>query len=94
MIRKTGLTLSLLLACCLARSVSASQLVDAKVETKLVPSPVEYAALLPDGYEAMKDPLPLLLFLHGGGGDKGFLGRMRPVFDEMWKSGALPPMSA
>ena len=90
--RKTGLTLSLLLICCLARSVSASQLVDAKVETKLVPSPVEYAVLLPDGYEAAKDPLPLLLFLHGGGGDKSSLGRMRSVFDEMWKSGALPPM--
>ncbi len=89
---KTGLTLPLLLIGCLARSVSASQLVDAKVETRLVPSPVEYAALLPDGYEAAKDPLPLLLFLHGGGGDKSFLSRMRPVFDEMWKSGALPPM--
>jgi S-formylglutathione hydrolase len=53
---------------------------------------VEYAALLPDGYEAAKDQLPLLLFLHGGGGDKSFLGRMRPVFDELWKAGALPPM--
>jgi S-formylglutathione hydrolase len=89
---KACLILSLLLICGLAGSVSASQLVDAKVETKLVPSPVEYAALLPDGYEAAKDQLPLLLFLHGGGGDKSFLGRMRPVFDELWKAGALPPM--
>jgi S-formylglutathione hydrolase len=92
MMRKFGLTLSLTLFCCLAQDVSASQLVDAKIETKLVPSPVEYAALLPDGYEAAKEPLPLLLFLHGGGGDKSFLVRMQPVFEEMWKAGTLPPV--
>jgi enterochelin esterase-like enzyme len=90
MLNKAGLTL--LLICCLTRSVAASQLLDAKLESKLIPSPVEYAALLPDGYEAAKEPLPLLLFLHGGGGDKSFLGRMRPIFDEMWKAGALAPM--
>lgn len=76
---------------CAVESVSASQLVDGKVETKLVPSPVEYAVLLPDGYEQAKD-LPLLFFLHGGGGDKRFLSRMRPMIDEMWKSATLPPM--
>jgi S-formylglutathione hydrolase len=90
--RKSVLIFSLLLISCLNRGVSASQLVDAKVETKLVPGPVEYAVLLPESYEAAKDPLPLLLFLHGGGGDRSFLARMRPVFDEMWKAGALPPM--
>ena len=89
---RIGLAFSFLLVCCLARSVSASQIVDAKVETKLAPSPVEYAVLLPDGYETAKDPLPLLLFLHGGGGDKSFLTRMRSVFDELWKEGTLPPM--
>src|SRR5262245_59665780 len=86
------LTFSWLFICLLAQIGFASQLVDAKVETKLVPSPVEYAVLLPDGYEPSKDQLPLLLFLHGGGGDKHFLGRMRPIFDEMWKAGKLPPM--
>jgi S-formylglutathione hydrolase len=92
MMFKTGLTLSFLLICCLARGVAASQLVDANVETKLAPSPVQYAVLLPDGYEAAKDPLPLLLFLHGGGGDKSVLARMRSIFDETWKAGTLPPM--
>jgi hypothetical protein len=82
---KTGLTLSFLLICFLARSVSASRLVDANIETKLAPSPVEYAVLLPDGYETAKDPLPLLLFLHGGGGDRSFLTRMRSVFDRCGK---------
>ncbi len=86
-------SLSLALICvCLAQAVAASQLVDGKLETKLVPGPVEFAVLLPDGYETAKEPLPLLLFLHGGGGDKSFLTRMRPMIEEMWKAGTLPPM--
>ncbi len=89
---KASLTLSLLLICCFAPNAFAGQLLDAKLETRLVPSPLEYAVLLPDGYEAAKEPLPLLLFLHGGGGDKSFLTRMRPVIEEMWKAGTLPPM--
>lgn len=92
MMRKTSWFLLLSLICWVAQNVSASQLLDAKLDTRLVPSPVEYAVLLPDGYETAKEPLPLLLFLHGGGGDKSFLGRMRATFDEMWKSGTLPPM--
>jgi S-formylglutathione hydrolase len=76
---------------CAAESLSASQLIDARVETRLVPGPVEYGVLLPESYDQAKD-LPLLFFLHGGGGDKSFLARMRPVIDEMWKAGMLPPM--
>lgn len=75
-----------------APGVMASQLIEGRLESKLVPAPVEYNALLPDGYDAAKEPLPLLLFLHGGGGDKSFLNRMRPIIDEMWKAGTLPPM--
>ena len=71
---------------------NASQLVEAKLETKLVPTPVEFNVLLPDGYESAKDPLPLLLFLHGGGGDRTFLTRMRAAIDDMWKAGTLPKM--
>ena len=80
----------MLLAC--EQSASASQLLESKLDTKLVPGPVEYNALLPDGYESVKAPLPLLLFLHGGGGDRSFLARLRPTIDEMWKAGTLPPM--
>ena len=70
----------------------ASQLIDAKMETSLVPGPAEYAVLLPDGYETSTTPFPLLLFLHGGNGDRGFLTRMRPTIDEMWSLGTLPKM--
>jgi S-formylglutathione hydrolase len=83
------LTLPFLLLCCLAQNAGASQLVDARIDSKLVPSPLEYSALLPDGYETAKG-LPLLYFLHGGSGDKSFLVRMRATLDEMWKAGTLP----
>ncbi|MFY9609452.1 MAG: alpha/beta hydrolase-fold protein [Blastocatellia bacterium] len=84
--------LLILVACAASHTARASQLVEATFETNLVPSPLQYNVLLPDGYEAERGPLPLLLFLHGGGGDRGFLARMRPTLDEMWKSGALPKM--
>ena len=78
--------------CALAPAASASQLIESKIETKLLPGPVEFNVLLPDGYEAAKEPFPLLFFLHGGGGDRGFLVRMRAIVDDMWKAGTLPKM--
>jgi S-formylglutathione hydrolase len=85
---------SLLSIAALASTAAASQLVDLRIESRIVPSPVEFAVLLPDGYERITEPLPLLLFLHGGNGDKSFLTRMRPIIDEMWKAGTLPPLVA
>src|SRR5258705_7857677 len=73
-------------------SAQASQLVEARLDTKLMSGPVEYNVLLPDGYDSARDPLPLLLFLHGGGGDRTFLTRMRAAIDDMWKAGTLPKM--
>ena len=74
------------------QSAQASQLVESRFDTKLVPGPVEYNVLLPDGYDSTKGPLPLLLFLHGGGGDRNFLTRLRAAIDDMWKAGTLPKM--
>ena len=74
------------------QSALASQLVESRFDTKLVPGPVEYNVLLPDGYDSAKGPLPLLLFLHGGGGDRTFLTRLRAAIDDMWKAGTLPKM--
>src|SRR5215510_7004701 len=76
----------------LGRGVLASQLVDSKIDTKLLPAPVEFSVLLPDGYESIKEPIPLLFFLLGGGGDISKLSRMRPIIDDMWKAGTLPKM--
>lgn len=93
MIRRTLSAVILVIAAIASSQIaSASQLIEGRIETKLVPSPVEYNALLPDGYDSIKEPLPLLLFLHGGGGDRGFLNRMRAIIDDMWKAGTLPKM--
>lgn len=81
-----------MISCVAGTTAEASQLVESKLETKLLPAPVEFNVLLPDGYETVKEPLPLLLFLHGGGGDRTFLTRMRAAIDDMWKAGTLPKM--
>jgi S-formylglutathione hydrolase len=72
--------------------IRASQLDLDKLETTLVPGPVEYAVLLPDGYNTDQAPLPLLFYLHGGGQDRSFLTRSRPFFEDLWKAGTLPKM--
>src|SRR5277367_4535947 len=69
----------------------AAELVEAEFKSNLVPHPVPYAVLLPDGYKD-GEPLPLLLYLHGGGGDRTALARMRDIFEQEWKAGRLPKM--
>ena len=69
-----------------------ARLVDASVDSDLVPGPVEYYALLPPGYDGMSEALPLVLNLHGGGGSRDVLKRQQGRFVELWKSGDLPPM--
>ena len=60
-----------------------------KLVSGLVPSPVDLALLAPEG---IPDGAPLLLWLHGGHGDSGFLDTCRPVFERAWDSGTMPPM--
>jgi S-formylglutathione hydrolase len=67
----------------------ATKLIEARMDTDLVPSPLEYAVLLP---EASTGPLPLLLFLHGGGGSRALLTNMRALIEGEWEKGTLPPM--
>ena len=54
----------------------ASEYIEARLETNLMPGPVEYSVLLPDGYGPRAEPFPLLLLLHGGGGSAAQLQRM------------------
>lgn len=57
-----------------------------------MPSPAQYSVLLPPGYDETTDPLPLCLFLHGGGGNRNYLANMQPVIEECWTSTIIPPM--
>lgn len=68
---------------------AASRLETIELTSKLVPSPVKVAVLLPDGYRPGQK-LPLLLMLHGGGGDEGFLTQMRPTVEAAWAAGEFP----
>jgi len=75
-----------------APAQEASRLIEAEMASDLVPSPVPYLVLLPPGYDPSGPPIPLLYNLHGGGGDRTVLSRLKPVYDGMWAEGKLPPM--
>ena len=45
-----------------------------------------YAVVRP---ERLESGLPLLLFLHGGGGSRDFLAQMRPLIEQCWEKGTL-----
>jgi len=83
--------LSLVLAIGAAVPLSA-ELVDATLESQIVPSPVEYYALLPPGFDGEGEALPLVLNLHGGGGDREGLKRQQRLIESLWADGTLPPM--
>ena len=52
---------------------------------------VPYAVILPPGYED-DGPYALCLVLHGGGGSRQNLIDSKPLYDELWSSGSIPPM--
>lgn len=67
----------------------ATEIIKAEVASDLVPSPVQYALIAPDGFRQMKD-LPLVLDLHGGGGNRENLVQQEPLWDRLWKAGEIP----
>jgi S-formylglutathione hydrolase len=83
-----GVALALMLG---AAAQAQPRLESVQVETRLVPSPARYSVLLPAGYDPAKGPYPVVLMLHGGDGDNGFLARMRPIVEQAWAAGELPP---
>jgi S-formylglutathione hydrolase len=62
-----------------------------KVPVDFAPAGVPYAAILPPGYDR-SGPMPLCLILHGGGGSHQNLIDSKAIYDELWASGAMPPM--
>lgn len=62
-----------------------------EIETSLVPGPVEYATLSPDG--AGPEDRPILIWLHGGGGSRRFLHSCQPQFASCWADRSLPAIT-
>jgi S-formylglutathione hydrolase len=69
-----------------------SRYVESELVSELVPSPAAFSVLLPPGYGTALGAVPLLLFLHGGNGSRDFLANMRPLIEQCWADGTLPPM--
>src|SRR5262249_35581646 len=80
---------------CLSASVTArteTMLIESDFASRLVTKPVPYGVLLPDHFSKTEKPLPLLLMLHGGGGDRTELLRSRAMIQAVRPSGNLPRM--
>ena len=70
-----------------------SQLMHAEMETDLVPSPAKFDVLLPPNYESIQEPLPVLLWLHGGSNGKNHIERrLRTHIESAWNDGILSPL--
>jgi len=81
-----------LLSFTLAAPGWAGTLVHGTLPTTLIPYPLAYTVLLPDGYDPAGPALPLLLALHGGDGDNGFLSKQQPILEKLWAAGTMPKM--
>jgi S-formylglutathione hydrolase len=68
-----------------------SRVETSRLKVDFVPTGVPYAVILPPGYDR-STALPLCLVLHGGGGTHQSLIDSKPIYDELWASGAMPPM--
>jgi S-formylglutathione hydrolase len=63
-----------------------------KIETDLVPSPARYSVLYPSDYETSDKIYPLMLFLHGGNGPKGFVNQVKIIVQNLWEKKLAPEM--
>ncbi len=70
---------------------SSSRIELADLPADFAPNGVPYAVLVPPGYDDGA-AYPLCVLMHGGGGSRDNLGALRPLFDNWWAAGVMPPM--
>ncbi len=70
---------------------SSSRIELADLPADFAPAGVPYAVLVPPGYDD-GGAYPLCVLLHGGGGSRDNLAALRPLFDNWWAAGIIPPM--
>ncbi len=75
-----------------AVAVEESTLALAEMTSTMVPAPVPYAVLTPPAYNDSEQSYPLLLWLHGGGGNRDSLVNQQPWFDTAWQTETAPAM--
>jgi S-formylglutathione hydrolase len=68
----------------------SAQVVLDELRSNLLPEPVPYSALTPQGDDP--GPFPLCIVLHGGGGSRQSLVDCAAHFENWWSDGSLPPM--
>lgn len=69
---------------------ATTQLFD--LDSTVMGATVPVAVVLPPDFQQEDESLPLLINLHGGDGDRGFLVAGLPHFQSMWETGKLPPL--
>ena len=62
------------------------------LESRTVGDTVPMSVLLPPGFDPAGPSLPLLIYLHGGGGDRTHLVESAPLYQRMFDQGLLPPV--
>jgi S-formylglutathione hydrolase len=76
-----------------AEAQLAGKIVQIKLDSKLVPGPVEVAIYTPPGYDPGRaEPYPLLLQLHGGGGSSDQLASLALTLEDAIRRGLIPPV--
>lgn len=73
---------------------NSAKLESITLNSKNVPRSVGVHVLLPPNADAASEPLPLMLWLHGGGGDdSSYLERvLQPLVEQAWEQNELQPM--